>query len=451
MAATWKVETAQYSGTAFHIGDGRFLTAHHVIDGQPPFVALLHGDRVLPAMVLGSDPDVDVALLETARPGAASDIPAVIMRDPVAADAGSPVQLVGYPSGGPLTVSYGGAVSRVWEDEIQTTASSAGGNSGGPMFDNCGEVLGVLWAGSSDANFSHSSTAVRAALARMTLVRPSLPEQVPEFLQGEGRLVWHYGAEPPPMIDCSGHDGEWWAGVIEERAGDLQYALDRAAESVSPCSWQHVAAVGWTGDLSSDPDSGEEGCTPRSSMNMNNPGEAILAELGAWDRSVGHFRFRIVEHQFYCPGRANYSLLFEPAEIDLNMKTVLVAADGRSIPGGSEGWGVVTSSGWSASTRIVQDWDAPTDFTPAAVRVTVTRLGASAPLLSETLPLNDAARIAAGPALSLSLKIAARVDPESGAVQVCIKRPGEALGCPERGLPAAEPGDRSWLRTSPLS
>lgn len=185
-------------------------------------------------------------------------------------------------------------------------------------------------------------------------------------------------------------------------------------------------------------------------MNTNTPGEAISAELGAWDRSVGRFRFRSVTQPFFCPGHANYSLLFEPAELDLNMKTVLVAVDGRSIPGGPEGWGLVTSSRRPTSTRIIQDWDAPTDFTPAAVRVTVTQLGASAPLLSETLPLDDAARIAAGPVLSLSLKIAARVDPESGAVQVCIKRPGEALDCPERGLPAAVLGDRSWHRTSPL-
>lgn len=451
MAATWKVEAARYSGTAFHIGDGRFLTAHHVIDGQPPFVALLHGDRVLPAMVLGSDPDVDMALLETARPGAASDVPAVAMRDPVAADVGSPVQLVGYPSGRPLTVSYGGAVSRVWEDEIQTTASSAGGNSGGPMFDGCGEVLGVLWAGNSEANFSHSSAAVRTALAQMTLVRPPLPQQVPEFLQSEGRLVWHYGAEPPPMIDCIGHDGDWWAGVIEERAGDLRRTLNRAAESVSQCRWRHVAAVGWTGDISSNLDSDEAICTARNLM--SDPGEAIAAELGAWDRSVGRFHFRAVTQPINCPGRANYSLLLdvaEPIDGDLGMNAVLVAADGRILPGALGGWSARGSQREGFSS-ITQDWDVPPGFAPVAVQVRITHPRSRPHRFAETLQLDAAARAAAGPTLAVSLNIAVRVDAVSGAMRVCIERLGEVLDCPERGLSAAAPGDRSWRWTSPLS
>lgn len=451
-AATWKVEATRYSGTAFHIGDGRFLTAHHVIDGQPPFVALLHGDRVLPAVVLGSDPDVDVALLETARDGAASDIPAVAMRDPLPADVGSPVHLVGYPMGGPLTVSYGGVVSRVWEDEIQTTASSAGGNSGGPMFDDCGEVLGVLWAGSSNTNFSHSSAAVRAALERMTPERPPLPNQVPEFLQAEGRLIWYYGPEPPPMVDCSGHDGDFWAGVIEERIGGLNYTLSRVADAVTTCRWQHAAVIGWTGDISSKLDSDGAICVPR--ITMDDSTGAVDAELGAWDRAVGRFRLRAVTHPIRCPGTANYSLLFdiaEPIDGDLDMEAVLVAADGRTLPGESDGWAGISAGPALQYSSIFQDWNAPSSFVPAAVQVRITHPRSGLHRFAETLRLDAAFRAAIGPTLSLALKIAVYVDPESGAVRACIERDGEARDCPERGLPAGRAGDGSWRSTSPLS
>ena len=456
MAATWKVEASRASGTAFHIGNGRFLTAHHVIDGQPPFVALLHGDRVLPAMVLGSDPTVDMALLEAARPDSASDIPVVAMRNPVAADVGAPVHLVGYPQAGPLTVSYGGLVSRVWEDEILTTASSAGGNSGGPMFDACGEVLGVLWAGSPDSNFSHSSAAVQAAIKRMTPRRPPLPSRLPSFLQGDKWLVWHYGAEPPPTVDCSGHDGDRWVGIIEERVGDLRYALGRAAESVSSCSWRHVAVVGWTGDISSNLDSDGPICIPR--IELNDPEEAVAAELGAWDRPVGRFRLRAVTHPIRCPGPANYSLLFdiaEPIDEDLFMEAVLVAADGRTLPGPLDKWtgtspGTRTQLG-TRFTSMSQDWDAPPGFTPVAVRVSITHPRSSSHRFSETLPLDAASRAAANPALSVSLKIAVRVDPVSGAVRACIERAGRTLDCPDRDLRPAAPGDPSWRGTSAIS
>ncbi len=452
MAATWKVEAALASGTAFHIGAGRFLTAHHVIDGQPPFVALLHGDQVLPAMVLGSDPAVDMALLEVARPDSASDIPVVAMRNPVAADVGSPVHLVGYPQGGPLTVSYGGVVSRVWEDEILTTASAAGGNSGGPMFDACGEVLGVLWAGSPDSNFSHSSAAVQAAIRRMTPRRPPLPSRLPSFLQGDDWLVWHYGPEPPPMVNCSGHDGDWWIGVIEERVGDIQYALSSVAESVSTCSWRHVAAVGWTGDISSNLGSDGAICIPR--IAMSDPEEAIAAELGAWDRPVGRFRLRSVTQPIHCPGPSNYSLLFDvadPIDADIGMEAVLVAADGRTLPAVPDSW-TGTSPGASPQYRSISlDWDAPPGFAPAAVQVRITHPRSAPHRLAETLQLDAAARAAAGPTLSLPLKIAVRIDPASGAVRACIERPGRSLDCPDRNLPASATTDRSWRGTSSIS
>ncbi|MCY3919604.1 MAG: serine protease [Chloroflexi bacterium] len=99
-AATWKVETTSWRGSAFHIGGGRFVTAHHVIDGVPPVLALTYGDRSVAAVVLGSDAEHDVALLEVFDTLAVLDVPSVAFRDPTPGDVGEPVYLVGYPSAG---------------------------------------------------------------------------------------------------------------------------------------------------------------------------------------------------------------------------------------------------------------------------------------------------------------------------------------------------------------
>ena len=107
------------------------------------------------AFVLGSDPVLDVALLEVADLELVSDVPAVELRAPTAADVGDDVFLVGYPGGGALALSRGGFIRRVWDNELQTTVPSRGGRKRGPA-DRClrssaGRVLGrhelvAVWA-----------------------------------------------------------------------------------------------------------------------------------------------------------------------------------------------------------------------------------------------------------------------------------------------------------------
>ncbi len=208
MEATWKVETTRARGSGFYIGNGRFVTAHHVIDDAPPFVALTHGDRAVAAQVLGSSPEHDVALLEVFDPGQVDDLPAVDLHNPERSDVGNPVFLVGYPSAGALTVATG-VLTRVWEDEILTSSSSFGGNSGGPMFDSCGNVIGVLWASSSRRNFSHSGEALRSVLGEYGQRSGRPPVHVPEITLPAGAVIWHYGPRPPEGVDCVGVDGSW--------------------------------------------------------------------------------------------------------------------------------------------------------------------------------------------------------------------------------------------------
>lgn len=222
LAATWKVETSGTFGTAFHIGNGRFITAQHVIENRPPFVSLIHGERTIGAAVLGYDKDFDLALLEAESPGLVQDVPVMRLRAPTQDDVTDPVYVIGYPGGEALTISGGGVVIQVWDDNIQTSALVRGGNSGGPMFDACGDVIGVLWAGSASWSYTYSGAALLRSLRRIDQAWPrwpQTPDAVPTALQAAGRMIWHYGPEPPQDVDCSELDADWWialSGISDE-------------------------------------------------------------------------------------------------------------------------------------------------------------------------------------------------------------------------------------------
>ena len=152
-AATFQVQTATGTGTAFYIGDGEWITNHHVVEGVGS-ADLLHGGTRINASVAGSLPDHDLALLHAQPP---ASVPALTF-------VGSPpalvsrVWVVGFPpgvSGTPSTtdgiVSKHAPYSEVgWYGTLrgdgvvlQTNADINPGNSGGPIVDDCGDVAGV--------------------------------------------------------------------------------------------------------------------------------------------------------------------------------------------------------------------------------------------------------------------------------------------------------------------
>ncbi|MYJ57780.1 MAG: trypsin-like peptidase domain-containing protein, partial [Chloroflexi bacterium] len=246
LASTWRVETTKWLGSAFYIGGGRFITAHHVIDGVPPFVTLTQGDRAIPAAVLGSDPSVDIALLGVFDLEQVASLPAADLRVPDREYIGRDVYLVGYPRGGPLTVSFGGIVSRVWEDEIQTTSAGAPGNSGGPMFDRCGDVIGVLWAGSRSSNFSHSGEVLSQSLDDLDPAWPRLPTDLPQALASyEESFIWHYGSEPPHDVDCSKVDADIWVGLAGGTLSLSEFRDSIGLEYVGRCNGGATRVAGF--------------------------------------------------------------------------------------------------------------------------------------------------------------------------------------------------------------
>ncbi|WP_109125804.1 Do family serine endopeptidase [Dyella sp. C11] len=137
-------------GSGFIISaDGYVLTNNHVVDGADTVTVRLQDRRVLTAKVVGSDPQYDIALLKVDAKGG---LPAVTIGDSRALKAGQWVLAIGSPFGFDYTVTQGivsavgrnlGSQDQPYTSFIQTDVPINRGNSGGPLFDLQGRVVGV--------------------------------------------------------------------------------------------------------------------------------------------------------------------------------------------------------------------------------------------------------------------------------------------------------------------
>ncbi len=137
----------QGQGSGFIIsGDGYILTNAHVVDDVDEVVVKLNDRRELRARVVGSDSRTDVALIKIE----AKNLPTVRIGDPARLRAGEWVLAIGAPFGFENSVTAGivSATGRSLPQEnyvpfIQTDVAVNPGNSGGPLFNMKGEVVGV--------------------------------------------------------------------------------------------------------------------------------------------------------------------------------------------------------------------------------------------------------------------------------------------------------------------
>ncbi|MDO5758411.1 MAG: Do family serine endopeptidase [Rhodobacterales bacterium] len=135
-------------GSGFIISkDGRIVTNSHVVDGADKVTVKLADGRSFVADVIGSDPMTDIALLQVKT---GEDLPAVAFGDSSEMRPGDEVIAVGNPFGlgGTVTSGIVSATSRninsgPYDDFIQTDAAINRGNSGGPLFNADGKVIGV--------------------------------------------------------------------------------------------------------------------------------------------------------------------------------------------------------------------------------------------------------------------------------------------------------------------
>ncbi len=162
-------------GTGFIIdADGSILTNHHVIDRADRITVKLSDGRSLKARIIGSDPDTDIALIKI---DGQTGLPVAPLGDSSTLRMGEWVCAIGNPLGYEHSVTVG-VVSFLGrklfdaslDNYIQTDAAINFGNSGGPLINSRGEVIGINAAISSRASNIGFAVPINGA----TLILPQL-------------------------------------------------------------------------------------------------------------------------------------------------------------------------------------------------------------------------------------------------------------------------------------
>lgn len=139
-------EKTAYGSAFFITKDGYLLTNHHVVEDASEVTIMLNDRREIDAKVIGSDARTDVALLKVEG----NNFPALSTGNIDQLKVGQPVLAIGSPFGFDYSASAGivSAKSRNMMGEtsvpfIQTDVALNPGNSGGPLFNQQGQVVGV--------------------------------------------------------------------------------------------------------------------------------------------------------------------------------------------------------------------------------------------------------------------------------------------------------------------
>lgn len=175
-------------GSGFIISaDGVVVTNNHVIESADAIEVILQSGQRYQATVVGRDPATDIAVL---RMHARTQMPYVNMGESDSARVGDIVLAIGNPFGlgGSLSVGVVSARNRNidagrYDDFIQTDAAINRGNSGGPLFNTDGEVIGV-----NTAIISPSGNSVGIGFATPTSIVRPVVDQILRY--GEIRRGW---------------------------------------------------------------------------------------------------------------------------------------------------------------------------------------------------------------------------------------------------------------------
>jgi serine protease Do len=207
-------------GSGFIISaDGVVVTNNHVIEAADAIEVILQNGQRFEATVVGRDPATDIAVL---RVHTRQPLPYVNMGDSDTARVGDIVLAIGNPFGlgGSLSVGVVSARNRNidagrYDDFIQTDAAINRGNSGGPLFDMDGEVIGV-----NTAIVSPTGGSVGVGFATPTSIVRPVVEQLVRF--GEIRRGWlgvRLANVTRAVADRAGYAGETGALVTRITPG----------------------------------------------------------------------------------------------------------------------------------------------------------------------------------------------------------------------------------------
>ena len=181
--------------------DGHVLTNYHVVKGMSALKIQLPDKRTFEAVVVGTDPKTDVAVIRI-KGKVPSDLPSITLGDSDKLQVGNLVLAIGAPFGLAQTVTQGiiSATGRSnvgiagYEDFLQTDAPINPGNSGGPLVNMRGEVIGM-------------NSAIATSVGQFAGVGFSIPSNMiksmlPRLLKGEKIVRGQLGVVIQPMSEA---------------------------------------------------------------------------------------------------------------------------------------------------------------------------------------------------------------------------------------------------------
>lgn len=312
------------SGAVIDAAQGIVVTNNHVVEGGTKFTVDLTDGRIFDATLVGTDKATDLAVLKIDPKERALDLSQIEVVDSDSLRTGDLAFAVGYPLGLDQTLTMGvisglgrsGMGDRI-EDYIQTDAAVNQGNSGGPLLDSRGRLIGINTAILSGGMGGGNDGIAFAVPSRILMF-------VTEQLRATGEVK-------------RGVTGAILGSLNAERARELGLGIVRGAvvEDVAPGSSAESAGLK-RGDI----------ITRIQSRAVSNAG-TVAATIGMADPGTE------VQVVYLRDGREGRTALRvrEPGEETLMVGSEAVVARGFSARAASEGVQVFAVEGGSAAAR----------------------------------------------------------------------------------------------------
>ena len=230
-------------GSGFVISeDGYIVTNNHVIEGADEIeIEFFSGDR-LKAEIVGTDPKTDIALLKVTSD---EPLPFVQFGNSDLIRVGDWVMAMGNPLGQGFSVSAGIVSARgrelsgTYDDYIQTDAAINRGNSGGPLFNMDGQVIGV-----NTAILSPNGGSIGIGFSMASNVVTKVVDQLREF--GETRRGWlgvRIQDVTPDVAEAMGLEAAAGALITDVPDGPAKDAGMQAGDVITTFDGKEIASV----------------------------------------------------------------------------------------------------------------------------------------------------------------------------------------------------------------
>lgn len=266
----------QGEGSGFIVDPAGYIaTNYHVVDGASQLTVTLASGEELPATVVGTDPRTDLALIkvETGR-----NLPALRFGDSDRARIGDWVLAIGNPFGlgGTATAGIVSARSRdiqsgPYDDFLQIDAAINSGNSGGPVFNAAGDVIGI-----NTAIFSPSGGSVGIGFA----IPSNLAQDVLEDLRENGEVSRGWLGVSIEVVDQNESAGARITSV--QAGGPAEAAGIQAGDIVTRFNGQEVDSPKTLSRLVGSLDAGEDVAVE---LLREGNSRRLTAELGKLDEA----------------------------------------------------------------------------------------------------------------------------------------------------------------------